>query len=136
MRVVLDTNVLISGLIWPRGIPAQVVALARQGRVRSVISPVLLEEFREVLERKIGFQRDFIEAVVETVVEHSEIVSPRRALHVVRSDPDDDRVLECAVEGKADAVVTGDRHLLGLRAFRSISILSPRDFLSRFAPLL
>ncbi len=131
MRVVLDTNVLISALVWPKGIPAQVLALARQGRLHSVISPSLLEELRRVLQEKFGFSEDALETASEIVSAHSEIVIPRHVLNVIHADPDDNRVLECAVEGKADAIVTGDHHLLVLRTFQAIPIRTPREILSQ-----
>ncbi len=130
MRVVLDTNVLISALVWPHGVPSQVVGLARQGRIRSVVSPVLLDEFRRVLQEKFEFQSDFTEVAVEMILGHSDVIVPRRALRVIRADPDDDRVLECAVEGRAGTIVTGDRHLLVLKDFQGIRILTPREFLT------
>lgn len=132
LRVVFDTNVLISALIWSRGIPAKVVTLARQGRVRSVTSPILLQEFRRVLQEKMGFQNDVAESAVEMIIEYSDVVVPTHTIRAVQRDPADDRVLECAVEGKADALVTGDQHLLELGEFRDIPILTPRDALSRF----
>ena len=131
MRVVLDTNVLISALVWPKSIPAQVVALARQGRVQSITSPVLLEELRRVLWGKLGFQEELVETMIEVIIAHSEVILPRHTVHAVLADPDDNRVLECAVEGKADAIVTGDHHLLALGTFQSVSILTPRSFLNR-----
>jgi len=134
VRVVFDTNVLISALVWPRGVPAQVVALARQGRVHSVTSPVLLEELRWVLQGKLGFQEDPVEAMIEVIIAHSEVVVPRHALHAVQTDPEDNRVLECALEGRADAIVTGDHHLLELGTFREIPLLTPREFLSLVSP--
>jgi putative PIN family toxin of toxin-antitoxin system len=127
--VVFDTNVLISALLWPGSVPAQVVALARQGRVLAVISPALLEELRRVLRKKLGFEEEAAEAVLEAVAEHSELVNPKQTLHVIREDPEDDRVLECAVEGRADAIVTGERHLLQLKEYRGVAILKPREFL-------
>ena len=132
MRVVLDTNVLISSLLWSQGIPARVVALARQGRIHSVTSSVLLEELRRVLEEKMGFPPESLREALEIVIEHSEIVAPLCPVQVIQADPDDDRVLECAVEGKAEAIVTGDQHLLKLESFQSIPIVTPREFLSRF----
>lgn len=96
-----------------------------------MISPVLLGEYRRVLQEKFGFSEDTLETAAEILSSHSEIVIPRRVLNVIHADPDDNRVLECAVEGKADAIVTGDRHLLVLRTFQSILIRTPREILSQ-----
>lgn len=133
MRVVFDTNVLISALLWPRRAPASAVGLARHGRVRSLVSKPLLDEFRQVLQEKLRFEPGVVERAIEILVDHSETIEPRHALHVVKADPDDDRVLECALEGKADIIVTGDRHLLALKSFQGIPIITIREFLEQFS---
>ena len=130
MRVVLDTNVLVSALLLPQSLPDRVVTLARQGRVQSVTSKELLEELRRVLKEKLKFETDQIESALELIFSHSEIVTPAQPLRIIRSDPSDNRVLECALEGLATAIVTGDHHLLELGKFRHMPILSPRQFLS------
>lgn len=132
MRVVFDTNVLISALLWPRRAPASAVGLARHGRVRSLVSKPLLEEFRRVLREKLGFEPGIVESAIEILVEHSEVIHPRHALSVVKADPDDDRVLECALEGKADMIVTGDGHLLALKSFQGIPLITVREFLENY----
>ena len=95
-------------------------------------STVLLEELRRVLEEKMGFSPESLREALEIVIEHSEVVAPSCQFQVIHADPDDDRVLECAVEGKAEAIVTGDQHLLKLESFQSIPIVTPREFLLQF----
>ena len=127
MRVVFDTNVLVSALIWPRRIPAMVVAMARHGRLQSVTSATILDELRRVLLEKMRLDPALVESAIEIFIEHSEIVVPKRRIHAVKTDPDDNRILECAVEGKAGVIVTGDHHLLALKSFRDISIMTIRE---------
>jgi putative PIN family toxin of toxin-antitoxin system len=107
--------------------------LARRDRVQAVTSPALIEELREVLERKLRFGSSQIELAVEIILESSELVLPQKRIDAIQTDPDDNRVLECAVESMADAIVTGDQHLLKLQNFRGISILSPADFPTMFS---
>ena len=128
MRVVFDTNVLVSAVIGPQSLPAIILSTARQGHVQMLISPVLLEELQRVLREKLRFETDAIESTLRIINEHSEIIRPQHTLRVVQNDPDDDRVLECALEGKADVIVTGDRHLLALKKFCGIPLMTIREF--------
>lgn len=134
MKVVFDTNVLISALLWPDGSPAIAVAIARQGRIRSLVSLSILEEFRRILLEKFKFEFAVVETAVQILVEHSEVIQPRHAVQVIKADPPDNRILECAADGRADVLVTGDNHLLALETFQKIPILTPRMFLDRFFP--
>lgn len=70
-----------------------------------------------------------IDTFLRVFKSHSEIIFPQHILHVVRDDPSDDRILECAVEGKANMIVSGDHHLLTLKSFRGIRIMTVREFL-------
>lgn len=96
-----------------------------------MISPPLLQELRRILEEKFDLEPDILEVTVELVSDFSETVMPSQTIRAVTEDEDDNRVLECAVEGKAELIVTGDRHLLKLNSFRGIDILTPAIFLQK-----
>ena len=128
MRIVFDTNVLVSALLKPEGISDLSLAMARHGRVKSLLSPAIVDELRRVLLDKLKLDPSLVESFIDILVEHSDIVRPRRTVLVIKTDPADNRILECALEGKADAIVTGDQHLLVLKTFRNIQIMSVRDF--------
>lgn len=138
MRVVLDTNVLVSGLISPAGSPAEIHQAWRRGDFELVTSEPLLHELVEVLSypriRKRlhwsdGQLSDFAELYRATAI----LVSPTLKLAVSR-DSDDDRVLEAAQASHADYIVTGDSDRLTLGDFAGIPILAPADFLKLVAP--
>lgn len=130
MRVVLDTNVLVSAVIFG-GPPGEIVELAAARRLEFIISPALIVKFRRVLCEKFAFSDDAL-YLTETLLRRAgTVVEPGRTLTVIAEDPEDDRVLEAAVEGKADVIVSGDRHLLALKAFQGILIMSPRQFLNQ-----
>lgn len=130
MRVVLDTNVLVSAVAFG-GPPGEVVALAAARQMQLVLSPPLITELRRVLREKFEFSDDAL-YLTETLLRRAGIVvSPKRALAIVAEDPDDNRVLEAAVEGEVDVIVSGDRHLLALTVFQDIPIMSPRQLLDR-----
>lgn len=129
MRIVLDTNVIVSAVVFG-GVPRRVFETCVAGRNRLVLSPEILEEAVAVLGgRKFRFPDEFLRSLREELEAISEIVSPPRRLRVVRRDPDDDRILECALAGRAERIVTGDRHLLELKSYEGIPILTPAVFL-------
>lgn len=130
MRIVADTNVLVSALIFPGGPPEGVYRLVLEERLGLVTSRSLLVELGRVLTEKFGWQPDRAEEAVEQVVRLAEIVDPHEQLDVIAADPADDRVLEAAAEGGVDSIVSGDRHLLELGEWRGISIQSPAEFLA------
>ena len=129
LRVVFDTNILVSALLW-HGPPAQCVELARLGFVRSVTCNELLDEFVEVLLQRFQLTVSEAEKARHSVVSFSEVVAITGQLRVVVNDPDDDKVIECALIGKADYIVTGDRHLLALGQYSGISIVKAAQFLN------
>ncbi len=131
LRVVLDTNILISGVLFP-GKPRAVLELAIEGKIEAVSSRALLEEFSGVLERpKFRLQTVEVHAIAEELEAILLIVFPERRVSAIKEDPDDNAVLECALEAKADMIVTGDSHLLKLKGFRGIEILTADEFLEK-----
>jgi uncharacterized protein len=128
ITAVFDTNILFSATAW-RGNPFQCVERARVGEIQAVTCPELLEELAEKLELKLDFSP---EQAVETLADYLgflRMVSIPKLLRAVPRDPDDNMVLECAIEGKARFIVTGDKDLLVMKTFRGIQIVSASDFL-------
>ena len=128
IRVVLDTNVYISALMFG-GLPGSILNLALLQSFLPIISPDLLDELDEKLKLKFDLSTEDAAIVRAKLESIAEIVRPRIVLHVIKEDPDDDRVLECALEGNANYIVTGDRHLLQLGAYKEILIVTVRQFL-------
>lgn len=131
MKVVADTNVLVSALIFPGGSPEAFYRLVLEGRIELVTSRPLLTELGRVLTEKFGWEPDRAEEAVGQVVRLAAIVDPREALSEIEADPADNRVLEAAAEGGADVIVSGDRHLLALGSWRGIQIQPPALFVER-----
>lgn len=130
MRVVLDTNVVVSSL-WS-GPPSGILAACREGRVRVLVSLPILEEYFAVLTRFEVTDEDMdLFGSLFTDPSRTEICSPTVRVRRIREDPSDDKFLECAVAGGADFIVSGDKHLLKLGSFRGIPILTSRTFLSK-----
>ena len=131
MRVVLDTNILISAFIFPGGPPEAVVRAALDGRVELVTSPPLLAELGRVLADKFGWEPPLAAEAVTQVARIATVVRPDDRVQVVLDDPDDDRVLEAAAAGRADVIVSGDRHLLRLRSWQGVPIEKAAAFVKR-----
>ena len=133
IRVVADTNIFISALMFG-GLPGAFLDLAFLPAFTLVTSPVLLDELDEKLRLKFGLSSTDADLVRSKLEANADLISTVETLTIVRDDPDDDRVLECAVAGRADYIVSGDRHLLKLGSYEGIPILTVRQFLDRIEP--
>ena len=134
MKVVFDTNVVASASFW-RGNPFECLAAWAQGRCVAVISPSLLAEYHETVEElRLDYPgRECVEWA-RALAESAELVFPVERASGATPDPGDEMILECALAAEADFIVSGDKkHLLLLREFQGIPIVSPADFLRRIA---
>ena len=127
VRVVFDTNVYISAFIYPEGLPFRIWQQAVKGWFILLVSPPIMRETAKVL-RRFQWQEDEIIRHLKLVAKVAQIVAPMIAVHAVSEDETDNRILECAVAGEADLVVSGDQHLRRLKSFEGISIVRPVDF--------
>lgn len=138
LRVVLDTNVLVSGLLRPQSNPGRILRAWQTGKIQLLYSPALLDEIVSVLARprlaKYGLNVDDAAATIDYIAELGQLVIPTQSLAVCRN-PKDNHILEIALAGRADAIVSGDADLLILHPFQEIPIHSPADFLERL-PIL
>jgi uncharacterized protein len=132
VKVVLDTNVLVSALVFPGGVPEKIYGVALEREIDLVTSPPLLVELARVLADKFGWARNRVDRALRQLLRVAELVEPVATVHEVSADPADNRVLEAAVESKAEVIVSGDRHLVRLKAWRGIAIESPASFAARF----
>ncbi len=128
-KVVLDTNVLISSILFG-GKPRQILQLVIQGKINAFLSPAIFTEFKEVLARpKFGLTHEECFAIGKEVEEIFSFVFPQIVIDLVKDDPDDNAVLECASAADAECIVTGDPHLLNFNSFEQIRIISPSIFI-------
>jgi putative PIN family toxin of toxin-antitoxin system len=133
LRVTADTNIFISGLNFRRGKPFQFLELALAGKIDLTVSEAILDEVSDVLARKFDFSPEDLRDARTWIIAMSRTVSPTVRLDVIREDPPDNRILECAVSARSDYLVTGDNDLLRLGWYESLRIVSVSDFLTLYA---
>ena len=126
-RVVLDTNVLISALLFG-GVPRVLLDKILAVQVVAVTSPALTTELLGILQNKFNLSDAELIAMQQETLDTFTLVLPQETITVLKDEPDN-RVLEAAIEGSCDAIVTGDKRFLELKTFRGIAIRSPREFL-------
>lgn len=128
LRVVLDTNVLISSLHFPEGALSAMWTPLYEGQFRLVLSPAIIGELADKLRHKFGWHERELLQMLRVLVRKADIVRPDVVERAVPTDPDDDRIIACAVLGRADLIVSGDRDLLRLKTYEGIPIVRPMDF--------
>ena len=139
LRVVLDTNVFVSSLLVKVGVPAQIIDAWRDRRYVLVMSPAIIAEMRSTLNyprirRKYSITDEDVEGLI-VLVQHDGLLVPGEAdvAGAIPTDPTDEKILACALDGRADLVVSGNLHLLDLVQYQGIPILNARQFLERLA---
>jgi len=128
VKVVFDTNILVSALVFPGGRGEAALRRIVEEQDQLVISKPIIDELLGILGRKFARDAEELAHAAVFLSELGILVKPRQRLRVVKDDPDN-RILECAIAGRADAIVTGDKALLGLREYQGVRILSLREYL-------
>ena len=127
IRVLPDTNIIISSIFW-RGNPYEVVRKGILGEYQLVISAEILDEVVDKLRNKFKFPEESIQELIDVLMTYCQIVDVKSKFDVVR-DKKDNKIVECAFDGKADYIVTGDPDLLVLKEFKGIKIVKAKEFL-------
>jgi putative PIN family toxin of toxin-antitoxin system len=136
MRVILDTNVFVSGIFFT-GPPYQILKAWHDGKLKLVISPEILEEYQRVGEALAEqFPSIDLRLILELVTIKADLVRAKSLSEPDCVDPDDDKFLACALTSKSKVIVSGDKHLLHVSGFREIRVLKPREFVDEFLPNL
>jgi len=132
MRIVIDTNVFISGIFF-KGPPARILKAWENKDLQIVISKEILSEYHRVAqELSSQFPTVDILPIIEMVTIHGEFIDTKGVNITICEDPDDNKFIECAIAGNCTEIVTGDKHLLKLGSYKDFTILSPRNFVDRF----
>ena len=132
MRIILDTNVVISGIFFA-GPPYQILKAWREGNLHLVISEEILAEYRRVGETlALQFPPIDLWSILDMLSAAAEVVSVKCLPEPVCDDPDDDKFLACALAGECKLIVSGDKHLLKVSGFRGIKVLKPWEFVNTY----
>lgn len=134
IKIVCDTNILISAYVFPGGTTDEILNLARLGDITLYLSPDIISEFKSVLVRKFKYSPEEAGVFIGRVLAISTLVYPSERLGIVERVDADNRILECAVASGADYLITGDkRDLLPLKSIGSCKIIKPREFLQKIS---
>lgn len=128
MRVVLDSNILISAINFG-GKPRDVYNLGKYKLIDIIISEPILKETSGVLERKFHYSHEITTLISSELMGSSIVVNPTKRINEIKDDPSDNKFLEAAISGSADYIITGDKHVLKLKKYKNISIVTPAEFL-------
>lgn len=133
MKITVDTNILISATFW-YGASYRIIEKIENKEINLILSKEIIEEFISVLnydeiQNKIKDKNLEMKRTVEKIVSISTIIEPKQEFNIIKDDFKDNIILDCAFEGKVDYIIINDKHLLKLKEFRNIKIITPEDFL-------
>lgn len=135
MRIVLDTNVLISALFKRESTSAQILSLWRAGKLDLLVSQDVLSELKRVLsyprvQKRLIYSEKEITRLLDLLSTDGTLLSPQEHINAIKDDPDDDKFVTLAVTGQANYLVSGDSHLLDVASILGVAIVTPRTFLN------
>lgn len=133
IRFTADTNVYISALNF-HGIPEQILDFAQEGKINLAISNAIPDELSRTLRNKFRWSESDIHNSQANILSYTELITHTEHIEAVKDDPTDNRILECAVAGSSNYIVTGDKHLLRLGLFGKTQIVTPAEFLAIMTP--
>jgi uncharacterized protein len=128
VKVVFDTNIFISAFVIPGSLAAEAILKIIEEKDSLLISTEIIDEVLSVLSSKFGRDREALSHVAVTLSELAELVKPGRRVKVFKDDPDN-RILECAIYGEADLLVTGDKEIFQLREYKGVKIITLKEYL-------
>lgn len=126
-RVVLDTNILVSAIFYG-GKPKQILQLVLAKQIEAVISPFILAELSDVLKRKFKLSEIEAASIITKLRRSFAITHPKKPVNILKDNPDN-RILEAALTGEVDYIITGDKHLLQLKKYEAVRLVQPSQFL-------
>jgi len=125
LRIVFDSNVYISALLF-KGIPGMILKMARKDKITLIVSDEIIAETERILEDKFKWPRHNIDKFKTRLSDISEGIRPDIKIDIIKERESDNRILECAVSGDANLIVSGDKHLLKLKSYKNIPIVRPK----------
>ena len=124
-RIVFDTNVLISATLWDNSVAQKFLFKCIKENIQIFSSQEIIEEYTKILARDFDYKGQEIEEILERILQFLTLVTPTKRVIVVKDDPDDNKIIECAIESNAEYIISYDKHLLKLKEFQGIKIVRP-----------
>ena len=132
MKIILDSNVLISGIFFA-GPPYRILKAWQEGKIKLIISEEILAEYQKVAEElSQQFPSVDIDQILELLIIHAEIIDTQEFQVTICEDPDDNKFISCALASKSKIIVSGDKHLLKISGYEGVLVLKPREFTDQF----
>lgn len=128
MKVVFDTNVIISATLWQNSSARKILRTLITKDIEIVTSNEIIEEFYEAVTRDFNYPEEKTREALNVFLSIAKVIETSSRIDIIKSDPDDNKILECAVDSSSDYILTYDKHLLVLKEFRGIRIVKPEDF--------
>lgn len=132
MRVVFDTNVIISATLWHNSISQKLLIKLINANMEIFTSSDIISEYLRVLVKDFGYSEDDAVKVLGDIMPVFTFIEPVERIDAIKSDPEDNKILECAVASSADFIITYDKHLLELIEFNGVKIIKPENALGFF----
>ena len=132
MKVTVDTNFLISATQWNYSVAHKLLKKFILSDAEIFTTQDILDETAEVLERDFGYNKEEVKNIIEKILLFVKLIEPKQKVEIIKDDPDDNKVIECAVESSSDYIVTYDGHLLKLKDYKGIKIMKPEEILKEF----
>ena len=128
MKITADTNFFISATQWDNSVAHKLLIKLIESDTPIFTTKDILDEFSKVLKRDFKYSDKEIQSILEKVLSFVNIVIPKEKLDIVKDDPEDNKILECAIESSSDYLLTYDQHLLKIKEFKGIKIIKPEEF--------
>jgi len=128
MKVTVDTNFLISATQWDYSVAHKLLKKFILSDAEIFTTQDILDETAEVLERDFEYSKGDAENIIEKILLFAKLIKTKQKIDVVKDDPDDNKVIECAIESSSDYIITYDKHLLKLKDYKGIKIITPEEF--------
>ena len=128
MKVVFDTNVLLSATLFDESESQKLLFKLIKEDVQIFSSRAIIEEYQKVLKRDFHYSEEESDKIVENLLVFLILVEPSEKINIIKYDPDDNKILECAIASQSEIIITYDKHLLDLKEFKGIKILLPKEF--------
>ena len=132
MKVTVDTNFLISATQWDYSVAHKLLKKFILSDAKIFTTQDILDETAEVLERDFEYSKEEAKDIIGKILLFAKLIKPKQKVYVVKDDPDDNKVIECAVESSSDYIITYDKHLLKLKEYKKIKIVKPEEILKEF----